>query len=257
MSSLATEKDSSNPVYIVVGGAGGIGSEVCRRLSEKKARVVAASRDQQKLTNLTADLGVDHIVLDATISEQVKQCVDQIAERYCRIDGVVNCVGSLLLKPAHLTNDKEWDATIMNNLHSAFYILRSAARAMMKSGGGSIVLISSAAARVGMANHEAISAAKAGNIGLALSAAATYASKNIRVNVISPGLVRTPLTAGLTTNEVVLKTSTAMHALGRIGEPSDVAAGIEWLLDPQQSWVTGQVLGIDGGLAAVRPRGNI
>ena len=164
MSSLATEKDSSNPVYIVVGGAGGIGSEVCRRLSEKKARVVAASRDQQKLTNLTADLGVDHIVLDATISEQVKQCVDQIAERYGRIDGVVNCVGSLLLKPAHLTSDKEWNATITNNLHSAFYVLRSAVRPMMKTGGGSIVLISSAAARVGMANHEAIAAAKAGPV---------------------------------------------------------------------------------------------
>jgi NAD(P)-dependent dehydrogenase (short-subunit alcohol dehydrogenase family) len=232
MSSPATEQDSNPPVYVVVGGPGGIGSEVCRRLSEKKARVVAASRSQEKLSNLSAALGVDHLVL-------------------------VNCVGSLLLKPAHLTSDKEWDATIMNNLHSAFYILRSAARAMMKSGGGSIVLISSAAARVGMANHEAIASAKAGIIGLALSAAATYASKNIRVNVIAPGLIRTPLTAGLTTNDAMLKTSTAMHALGRIGEPSDVAAGIEWLLDPHQSWVTGQVLGIDGGLAAVRPRGNL
>jgi NAD(P)-dependent dehydrogenase (short-subunit alcohol dehydrogenase family) len=156
MSSPATEQDSNPPVYVVVGGPGGIGSEVCRRLSEKKARVVAASRSQEKLSNLSAALGVDHLVLDATISEQVKRCVDQIAERYGRIDGVVNCVGSLLLKPAHLTSDKEWDATIMNNLHSAFYILRSAARAMMKSGGGSIVLISSAAARVGMANHEAM-----------------------------------------------------------------------------------------------------
>jgi NAD(P)-dependent dehydrogenase (short-subunit alcohol dehydrogenase family) len=128
---------------------------------------------------------------------------------------------------------------------------------MMKSGGGSIVLISSAAARVGMANHEAISAAKAGIIGLALAAAATYASKNIRVNIIAPGLVRTPLTADLTTNAAISKKSTAMHAIGRMGEPSDVAAGIEWLFDPQQSWVTGQVLGIDGGLAAVRPRGNL
>ena len=256
MSSPATEQDFNPPIYVVVGGTGGIGSEVCRRLSEKKSRVVAVSRNQEKLSNLSAALGVDHLALDATLPEQVKQCVDQIVERYGRIDGVVNCVGSLLLKPAHLTSDMEWDATIMNNLHSAFYILRSAARAMMKSGGGSIVLISSAAARVGMANHEAIASAKAGIIGLALSAAATYASKNIRVNIIAHGLVRTPLTADLTTNAVISKKSTAMHALGRMGEPSDVSAGIEWLLDPQQSWVTGQVLGIDGGLAAVRPRGN-
>jgi len=68
--------------------------------------------------------------------------------------------------------------------------------------------------------------------------------------------VRTPLTAGLTTNNATLQASTAKHALGRIGEPSDVAAGIEWLLEPQQNWITGQVLGIDGGLAMVRPRGS-
>ena len=256
MSSLPAEQDTNGPLYIVVGGSGGIGSEVCRRLLKKQARVVAASRSQEKLSSLSAETGVDPVVLDATSSEQVKQCFDQIAERYGRIDGVVNCVGSLLLKPAHLTSDKEWDATIINNLHSAFYVLREAARIMMKGGGGSIVLISSAAARVGLANHEAIGAAKAGIIGLALSAAATYAFKNIRVNIIAPGLVRTPLTAGLTTNEATLKTSTTMHPLGRTGELADVASGIEWLLDPQQNWITGQVLGIDGGLAAVRPRGS-
>ncbi len=105
-----------------------------------------------------------------------------------------------------------------------------------------------------MPNHEAIGAAKAGIIGLALSAAATYGPQNIRVNIIAPGLVRTPLTATLLRNDSMLKTSSAMHALGRIGEPDDVAAAIEWLLDPHQSWVTGQVLGIDGGLATVRPR---
>lgn len=256
MSLLTAEPDSFEPVYVVVGGSGGIGSEVCRRLLKKQARVVAASRNQETLSSLSAETAVDPVVLDATSSEQVKRCFEQIVVRYGQIDGVVNCVGSILLKPAHLTNDEEWDSTITQNLHSAFYVLRAAARNMMKTGGGSIVLLSSAAARVGLPNHEAIAAAKAGIVGLCLSAAATYASKNIRVNVIAPGLVRTPLTADLTENEATLKTSTAMHALGRIGEPSYVASGIEWLLDPQQSWITGQVIGIDGGLARVRPRGN-
>ena len=92
--------------------------------------------------------------------------------------------------------------------------------------------MSSAAARLGLANHEAIAAAKAGVHGLVLSAAASYASRGIRVNAVAPGLVRTPLTARLTANEASLKASTALHALGRIGEPDDVASAIEWLLDP-------------------------
>jgi len=87
-----------------------------------------------------------------------------------------------------------------------------------------------------------------------LSAAASYAARGIRVNCVAPGLVRTPLTARLTNNESSLKSSLAMHALGRLGEPGDVVRAIAWLLSPEQSWVTGQVLGIDGGLASVRPR---
>jgi NAD(P)-dependent dehydrogenase (short-subunit alcohol dehydrogenase family) len=144
---------------------------------------------------------------------------------------------------------------VATNLTSAFATVRSAARVMM-SGGGSIVLVSSAAARGGLANHEAIAAANAGVIGLTLSAAATYAGHGIRVNSVAPGLVRTPLTARLIATETSLKMSAAMHPLGRIGEPGEVAAAIAWLLDPQQSWVTGQVLGIDGGLATVRTRGG-
>ena len=121
-------------------------------------------------------------------------------------------------------------------------------------GGGSVALVSSAAARVGLASHEAIAAAKAGVIGLTLSAAATYAGRGLRFNCVAPGLVRTPLTARLTATEASSRASTAMHPLGRLGEPDDVAAGIAWLLDPRNSWVTGQVIGIDGGLADLRGR---
>jgi NAD(P)-dependent dehydrogenase (short-subunit alcohol dehydrogenase family) len=170
-----------------------------------------------------------------------------------RIDGVVNAVGSLLLKPAHTTSADEWDLTIATNLRSGFAVLRSAAKAMLPTG-GSIVLISSAAARLGLAHHEAIAAAKAGLIGLTLSAAATYANKRIRVNAVAPGLVETPLTQRITSNEASLKASTAWHALGQIGQPEHVASAVDWLLDAEQSWVTGQVLGIDGGLGTVRSR---
>ena len=162
-------------------------------------------------------------------------------------------VGSLLLKPAHQTSPEEWASVVSTNLGSAFAVTRSAAKRMMKTG-GSIVLVSSAAARIGFANHEAIAAAKAGVIGLTLSAAASYGRYRVRVNCVAPGLVRTPLTSRLTENEGSLKASEAMHALGKVGEPADVASAMAWLLDPAQNWVTGQIIGVDGGLGSVRGR---
>ena len=100
----------------------------------------------------------------------------------------------------------------------------------------------------------AIAAAKAGIIGLVLSAAATYAKQKVRFNAVAPGLVRTPLSKGLLSSELAEKASVGMHPLGRLGEPDEVAAAIQWFLDPAQGWITGQVLGIDGGLADLRGR---
>ena len=253
MQTYENRQSDTAPVIVVLGATGGIGSELCRRLAAKGARLLAAGRDPEKLAALAAETGAQTYTLDLTQPESVDQCIKQAVETFGRIDGVANCIGSLLLKPAHLTTDAEWAATLDINLGSAFATVRAAARAMTRTG-GSIVLVSSAAARTGLANHEAIAAAKAGIIGLALSAAASYAGRGIRVNCVAPGLVRTPLTVRITENEAALKGSLAMHALGRIGEPADVASAIEWMLDPAQHWVTGQVLGIDGGLATVRPR---
>ncbi len=251
--SVPVEANNAAPVYAILGATGGIGAALCQRLSAQGARLFSGARDEAKLKALAAQTNAGTMSLDATQSASVDAFIAQAVSMYGQLDGVVNCVGSVLLKPAHITTNDEWQFTLQQNLDSAFYLLRAATKAM-QGRGGSIVLLSSAAGRTGLANHEAIAAAKAGIIGLTLSAAASYAARGIRVNCVAPGLVATPLTARITGNEASLKASAAMHALGRIGTPEDVASAIAWLLDPANNWVTGQVIGVDGGLASVRPR---
>ena len=239
--------------YFVLGGSGGIGSELVRLLAGSGARVLCAARSSDRLEALGKEDGVTSFALDATVSGEVEAAFQEAAEDFGGLDGAVNCVGSILLKPAHLTTDAEWQQTIALNLSTAFYLVRAAAKQLRKNG-GSIVLVSTAAARIGLSNHEAIAAAKAGVIGLTLSAAASYAARGIRVNCVAPGLVETPLSEPITSREPACNASLAMHALGRLGQPGDVARALAWFLDPEQSWVSGQVLGVDGGLAGLRPR---
>jgi NAD(P)-dependent dehydrogenase (short-subunit alcohol dehydrogenase family) len=243
-----------NPeVHLIFGASGGIGSATCRRLAGSGAKVALASRPSDRLDELARDLDAPTWELDAADPTRIESTVSDVVKRFGRIDGVVNCIGSLLLKSAHITSFEEWDAVVAANLTSAFAVVRAASKAMRQQG-GSIVLVSSAAARIGLAKHEAIAAAKAGVIGLTLSAAATYASKGVRVNAVAPGLVRTPMTERIWDNPKSAEASQAMHALGRLGEPDDVASLIAWLLDPANSWVTGQVIGVDGGLGSLLSR---
>ncbi len=135
-------------------------------------------------------------------------------------------------------------------------VVRAAGKHMRGNGdpGGSVVLMSTCAARVGLPNHEAIAAAKAGVIGLTQAAAASYANNRLRFNCVAPGLVETPLSEKITRNKAALDASIAMHPLGRIGKPAEVAQSVAWLLSPQSGFVTGQTIGIDGGLATVKTR---
>ena len=233
--------------FAIVGAAGGIGSALARRLKTRGHQVLLIGRTAGGLTALGAELQSPIAVADATQGEALVQALNAAGE----LNGIVNCAGSVLLKPAHLTSDNEWIETVQTNLTTAFNVVRAGARMMMQTG-GSIVLCSTAAARIGLANHEAIAAAKAGVIGLTQSAAATYAGRNIRVNCVAPGLIDTPLTAKIMGNELALKASLGMHALGRVGKPEQVASAIAWLLDAENDWVTGQVIGVDGGLGTVR-----
>ena len=238
-------------VIVVLGAAGGIGSVLCKQLTDRGEKVVAAGRTQHALDELAAAIGCISRTVDATNLDDVDRLIKQTTDECGQVDGIVNCVGSLLLKPAHLTSADEWADTLHTNLTSSFSVVRAAGRHMRDSG-GAVVLMSSAAARIGLANHEAIAAAKAGIIGLSRSAAASYARAGIRFNVVAPGLVATKLTERITKSDAGRKASIDMHALGRLGTPEDVASAVAWLLDGNNDWITGQVLGADGGLATVR-----
>jgi len=245
--------EASRPVFVIIGAAGGIGATVARRLHASGARLMLAGRTRAKLEPLAAELEAQIYEVDATSFEAVERCLQEAQAWAGKVDGVLNCAGSILLKPAHLTTTAELQEVLALNLVSAFATVRAAANVMRKSG-GSVVLMTSAAAEIGLANHEAIAAAKAGVIGLMRSAAATYAAQGIRVNAVAPGLVETPLSARITSNEPARNASIAMHPLGRLGQPEDVAEPICWLLGLTSRWVTGQVIGVDGGLATLKTR---
>jgi NAD(P)-dependent dehydrogenase (short-subunit alcohol dehydrogenase family) len=246
------------PVFLILGATGGIGSALTRRLAAEGADLILGARTESDLHDLAAETDALAHPLDATEYDEVQGIVDAAVERYGRIDGAVNLVGSILLKPAHLTSTDEFGDTLALNLHTAFYLVKAAARAMQTNRdpeGGAIVLMSSVAARLGLANHEAIAAAKGGVAGLTRAAAASYAPRRIRVNAVAPGLVRTPMSERLTSTEAAEEASAKMHPLGRIGEPSDLVDILHFLLEPSRSgWITGQVLSVDGGFATVRPR---
>jgi NAD(P)-dependent dehydrogenase (short-subunit alcohol dehydrogenase family) len=230
--------------FLIIGGSSSIGQAVVSQLRAQGHNIFQTARNADKIS--------PDAVLDATDFDSVETVFQSAIAKMGSIDGVLNCAGSLFLKPAHLTNYEQYKATIDASLTTSFAIVRAAGKFM--NAGGSVVLISSAAAEVGLANHEAIAAAKAGIIGLMRSAAATYAPQNLRVNVVSPGLTETNLTTQITQNEMSRKISESMHALGRIGVPDDVARACVFLLNPENNWITGQVMNVDGGLAHIRPK---
>ena len=212
-----------------------------------------SGRDEEALGTLANELGAVARPVDATDLEGVDQLLKDAREEFGPLAAVANCVGSLLLKPAHMTRPQEWQHTLTTNLGSAFAVLRGATGIMSKQeDGGAIVLVSTAAARIGLPNHEAIAAAKGGIDALVRSAAATYGRFGVRVNSVAPGLVETPLTERITSSDRARASSEALHARGRVGGADEVARAIEWLLSPESGWITGQTVGVDGGLGTVR-----
>lgn len=237
----------------ILGATGAVGSALAQALVQRGRDLLLLGRNETRLSALSAELGQPAAPLDFVSTPQIEELLGQHQAECGGYSALVNCIGSVLLKPSHLTSDEEFRQVIEVNLLSAFSTVRAAAK-FLREQGGAVVLFASAAARFGIPNHEAIAAAKAGVVGLARSAAATYAASNIRVNVISPGLVRSPMTRRLWENPVSAASSAELHPLGRLGEPRQVAALAAWLLEPDNDWITGQDIGLDGGLASLQPR---
>lgn len=251
MSDAELKLVNHRPRYLLVGAYGGVGLALASRLRASGAVLFLVGRDEEKLSLIADQVDAPYMVADASEFDAMGECVKIMGERLGGIDGAVCVTGSLMLKPAHLTSSTDWSSTLGDNLTAAFSVVRSASRAMMRSG-GSIILVSSVAASLGMPNHEAIAAAKAGIDGLVRAAAATYARHNIRVNSVAPGMLATSLTERLASNPELLAKALEMYPISRRGSAEEIAAVIAWLLSEESGWITGQVLRVDGGLSTVR-----
>lgn len=245
-------------VAVIGGVSGSIGSALARKLAQVGWSVHGFGRDAKRLDEVREAIPEGRFeCVEATDAEAVGAFLGRVAEEHGAPTGYVHAVGSVFLKAAHQTKIEEWEQVLRTNLDSAFFALRVIVGQMRKERAGSIVLISSVAAQTGLANHEAIAAAKGGVAGLARAAAATYASMGIRVNALAPGLVASHATQAMVHSDQARQISERMHPLGRLGEPEDVAALAAWLLSKEASWVTGQVWGIDGGMGAIVPKPRV
>ncbi|MFP4069442.1 MAG: SDR family NAD(P)-dependent oxidoreductase [Opitutales bacterium] len=246
----------ANNKNILIGGiTGGLGARIAHRLLAGGHTVAGFARDQDRLEKLKeSHEGLHTASCDATDPEAVESTFAKFAESMGSIDAYIHAVGSIFIKPAHATSLEDWKNTLETNLYSAFFALKSAAGRMQKRGSGNCLFFSTSAAQIGIANHEAIAVAKGGIDAMVRSAAATYASRGVRINAIAPSLMDTPLSKPITANEKSLELSKQMHPLGAITDPEDVASLAEWLVSDQAKFVTGQTYVVDGGLSRIVPK---
>jgi NAD(P)-dependent dehydrogenase (short-subunit alcohol dehydrogenase family) len=235
---------------LVTGGGSGIGLACARTLQRDGAAVTICGRDEQKLRNAAAELGgaTRFAVCDVLDEDQVATAVDIAAQQAGSLDiCVINAGGSFGGRPLILMDRERWDQYLGVNLTGAFLTLKHAAATMLGSGGGSIIAVSSIAGGLTHRYLGAYSVAKAGLEMLVRNAADELGPMGIRVNAVRPGLVPTDASSRLDQNPATRQDYLDQMPLGRTGAPQEIADSVRFLAGQESSWITGQVLGVDGG----------
>ena len=220
---------------VVIGGNSGIGKAVAALAKEGGANLFLYSRN-----------GEGNNQFDVTEERSELQGLPEV------IDGVVYCPGSINLKPFHRISMEDFKTEMDLNFFGAVKVLQACLKNLKKSEAASVVLYSTVAVQTGMGFHAGIASAKGAVEGLVRSLAAEWAPNNIRVNAIAPSLTDTPLAKQLVSTDEKRAASDKRHPLGRIGTPGDIAEATLFLLSNQSSWVTGQILHIDGGMSSLK-----
>jgi NAD(P)-dependent dehydrogenase (short-subunit alcohol dehydrogenase family) len=237
---------------VVVGGGSGIGLASARLLARDGARVTIVGRTEQKLVDATATLadeGLDvaHCVCDARDGSSVRDAVDAASDGEGRLQIAVVVPGGGSIVPVLLFDDDEFSQEVDNNVRPIFLFLKYAGRAMVRAGGGSFVAISSTAAVFSTRYLASYAAGKAAVDQLVRVAADELGPLGVRVNSVQPGLTRTAATAGMFKHPDMPGAFLDQQPLARHGEPEDIAHAVRYFAGPESSWVTGQLLTVDGG----------
>jgi len=238
---------------LVTGASGGIGSSIAYALARQGARLALSGSNGGKLRSfreqLMDEVGGDHVEITCNLSDtkQVEELVPATIDTLGKIDILVNNAGITRDNLAMRMKDEEWDDVIRINLEAAFRLMRAAARPMMKARHGRIVSITSVVGTTGNPGQMNYAAAKAGLTGMSKSLAQELASRGVTVNCVAPGFIRTAMTGELP--EAQKEALNARIPMGRMGEGEDIGAAVAYLASDEASYVTGQTLHVNGGMA--------